>query len=263
MKKNFLFIWLLVKYKFSRMMMYRADFFTAFIGDGLLFLVQWLTFETIYGHIDTIGDWTRGQMIIFVGTFSLINGLNMIIYFFGIVDLPGKIKRGDLDTYLTKPVSPLLRLTFESVDVGSLPLIPMSIAIILYGVKVAGVDVSFCLGAGYAGLVLLMTILWYDMELILRTIPFFVISANGVMAIEGELLMLNFRVPGVFFKGGFKILFYFIVPYGIMSTVPTQLLTRSIPLPDVLGAILIVILFTGFALWFFKLGVRNYKSASS
>lgn len=87
------FIWLLIKYKFSRMMMFRTDFFLAFLGDGSLFLVQLLTFETIYAQVDTIGGWNRGQMIIFVGTFSIINALNMLIYFFGVVDIPGKIKR--------------------------------------------------------------------------------------------------------------------------------------------------------------------------
>lgn len=257
------FIWLLIKYKFSRMMMYRADFFSAFINDGILFIVQLLTFETIYSQVDEIGGWNRGQMIIFVGTFSIINALNMLIYFFGVVDIPGKIKRGELDQYLTKPINPLLRLTFESVNVGSIPLVVLSILIVGYGVSVAGIEVSLSLGLGYTLLVLLMTLLWYDMELILRSIPFFVISANGIMRVEGEMLELNFKVPGVLYKGMFKILFYFLFPYGIMSTVPTQLLSGVLTLPGLVQAICTVIFFTFFALWFWRFGLKHYKSASS
>lgn len=263
MRKNLRFILLLIRFKFTRMMAFRFSFWGAFFADGSLFLIQLLTFETIYSHVDSIGGWDRGQMIIFVGTFSIINALNMLIYFFGVVDIPGKIRRGDLDQYLTKPMNPLLRLTFESVNVGSVPLVIMSILIVCYGVSVSGIQVSFALGLGYTAFVLLMTLLWYDMELILRTIPFLVISANGIMRLEDLMLEFNFKVPGVLYKGVFKFIFYFILPYGIMSTVPTQFITYNIDMISICISILTVIVFTAFALWFWKLGLKNYKSASS
>ena len=263
MTKNLRFILLLIKFKFTRMMAFRFSFWGAFFADGSLFLIQLLTFETIYSQVDSIGGWNRGQMIIFVGTFSIINALNMLIYFFGIVDLPGKIRRGDLDHYLTKPVNPLLRLTFENVNVGSIPLVIMSILIVCYGVNISGIRVSFLLGLGYAAFVLLMTLLWYDMELILRTIPFLVISANGIMRLEDLMLELNFKVPGVLYKGVFKLIFYFLLPYGIMSTVPTQFITHSIDGRGVGVSIFTVIVFTVFALWFWKFGLKHYQSVSS
>lgn len=263
MIRNLRLVSLLIKFRFSQMMAFRFSFFGAFFADGTLFLVQLLTFETIYSQVDSIGGWNRGQMIIFVGTFSIINALNMLIYFFGIVTIPGKIKRGDLDQYLTKPMNPLLRLTFENVNPGSIPLVVLSVMIVCYGVSVVGIQVSFGMGFGYTVLVLLMTLLWYDMELILRTIPFFVISANGIMRLEDLMLELNFKVPGIFCKGVFKILFYFILPYGIMSTVPTQFITHSISRTGVGIATTIVLFFTIFAMRFWKFGLKHYKSASS
>jgi ABC-2 type transport system permease protein len=261
MIRNLRFILLLMKTKISRMAVFRFSFFGAFLADGTLFVIQLLAFETIYSQVDSIGGWGRGQMIIFVGTFSLINALNMLIFFFGIVDLPGIIRRGDLDQYLTKPVNPLLRLTFENVNPGSFPLVILSVIIICYGVSVAGVQVSFAVGAGYAVLVLLMTLLWYDMELILRSVTFLFLSQNGIQELEVQALELNFKVPGVLFKGIFKVLFYFVLPYGIMSTVPTQFLTDSISASGVAAAALTAAAFTVFALWFWKFGLKHYKSA--
>ena len=263
MSKNLRFILLLIKFKFTRMMAFRLSFWGAFFADGSLFLVQLLTFETIYSQVDSIGGWDRGQMMIFVGTFSIINALNMLIYFFGVVDIPGKIRRGDLDLYLTKPINPLLRLTFENVNVGSFPLVIMGILIVGYGVSVSGIQVSFALALGYAAFVLLMTLLWYDMELILRTLPFLVLSANGVMQLVESLLELNFRVPGILYKGVLKLIFYFILPYGIMATIPTQLITRGLDGPGILVPVVTVAAFTVFALWFWQFGLRRYKSASS
>lgn len=263
MRRNLRLILLLIRFKFTRMMAFRLSFFGAFLADGVLFLVQLLTFETLYSQVDSIGGWSRGQMILFVGTFSMINALNMVIYFFGIVDLPGKIQRGDLDSYLTKPMNPLLRLTFENVNPGSLPLVVLSLLIVCYGVRVEGIQVSFGLGLGYAALVLLMTLLWYDMELILRTIPFLVISAGGIMRLEEEMLQLNFRVPGVLYKGAFKLIFYFLLPYGILSTVPTQFITQSIRGAGLWAAVATAVFFTWFALWFWRFGLKRYQSASS
>jgi ABC-2 type transport system permease protein len=245
------------------MMVFRISFFGAFFADSIYFLVQLLTFSIIYGHVESIGDWGKGQMIIFIGTFSMINALNMVIYFFGILELPEKIKRGDLDQYLTKPVNPLLWITFENVNPGSIPLIALSALIVLYGVSVAGVTVTLALGLGYAALVLLMALLYYDMEVILRTIPFLVISANGIIALEGHLLELNFKVPGVLFKGFFKFLFYFALPYGIMSTAPTQLLSGALAPAGLAHALAAAVAFTAFALWFWRFGLKRYKSASS
>jgi ABC-2 type transport system permease protein len=263
MTRNLRFILLLIKLRLSHMMVFRISFFGAFFADGVLFIIQLLTFSAIYSQVDSIGGWGRGSMLIFIGTFSLVNALNMVIYFFGVITIPQKIREGGLDLYLTKPVSPLLRLTFESVDPGSIPLVFLSIAIIAYGVATAGLTVTLSGIAGYAVLVLLMTLLYYDMELIIRTIPFFVIAAGGIERLEGIMLELNFKIPGVLYKGAFKILFYFILPYGIMATVPTQFLTGVLSMGGLVQALGVVTAFTAFALWFWRVGLRHYKSASS
>jgi len=261
MRRNLRFILLLLRLKLSRMMVFRFSFFGAFFADSVTFLVELLTFGVIYGHVDSIGGWGRGQMLIFIGTFSMINALNMVIYFFGVQTIPNKIKSGELDHYLTKPVSPLLRLTFENINPGSLPLLAFSFLIIAFGVRTVGIDVSLSLGLAYAALVAIMTVLYYDMELILRTIPFLVLSAVGMMKLEEHLLDLNFKVPGILFKGVFRALFYFVMPYGVMATVPTLLLSGALTLPGLIHALCVAFLFTAFALWFWKFGLRYYKSA--
>jgi ABC-2 type transport system permease protein len=263
MKNNLRFIFLLIKLKLSRLMVFRLSFFGTFFADGTLFLVQILTFSLIYGQLDAIAGWTQAQMLIFVGTFSMINALNMVIYFFGVIGIPEKIRSGDLDLYITKPGSALLRLTFENVEPGSTPLIVLSLLIIGYGLSAAGITVTPALAASYTALVFLMTLLYYDMEIILRTIPFFVIAADAVERLEGNMLELNFKLPGVLYKGAFKILFFYILPYGIMATVPTQLLTGTLSQTGLIHALCITVFFTAFALWFWRTGLRHYKSASS
>ena len=135
MKDNFKFLKELMKLRLSHIMTFRLGFFGPFFIDTSYFLVQLFAFEAIYGHVDNIRGWGHGEILVFVGTFSLINALNMVIYFFGVISIPEKIQTGELDLYLTKPVNPLLRITFEKINPGSIPLLAFSACMIVYGVS--------------------------------------------------------------------------------------------------------------------------------
>lgn len=263
MISNLKFVKELVKLRMSHLMTFRLGFFGPFFVDSTLFLVQLLVFQAIYDNVDRIGTWGKGEMIIFIGTFSLVNALNMVIYFFGVLTIPDKVRTGDLDLYLTKPVNPLLRITFEQVNPGSIPLIFMSICIILFGVKAGGFHITAFQLMGYVFFVLLMTILWYDMEVLIRILSFFVISTTNITKIEEIGLDLCMKIPGVVMKGIYKVLFYVILPYGIISTIPTQTLTGTITPKGMVFGVFIVCLFTVFTLSLWKLGLKHYNSASS
>jgi len=231
--------------------------------DGCGFMLQLLMFNAIYSQVDTIGDWSRGAMTIFIGTFSLLNAINMMIYFFGVNGIPGKIRSGDLDHYLTKPVNPLLRLSFENFDLSGALLIVMSILIVVYGVGIEGVTLDAGTVALYVVLILLMALLYYDMEIIVRTVGFFTLTTDMLNQFEGMMFSLCMKLPGTLFKGIWKIIFWLVLPYGIMATIPTQILIGMATPLAALYAALLTVAFTAFTLWFWKFGLRHYKSASS
>jgi len=263
MKRNLQLILTLAKLRLSHLMVFRLSFFGAFFVDGSMFLVQLLLFDVLYGQVDVIGGWHRGEMTIFIGTFSLVNAINMSTFFFGLITIPEKIRLGSLDHYITKPGNPLLRLSFERMDPGSIPLLAMSLVILVRGVSLLPVMPSFEAIAGYFLLVLLMTLLWYDLMLLMRTVPFFVLSAAALEQMEGSLIELSMKVPGVVFQGLWKILFQVVLPYGLIATLPTQMLAGTLTLPSLLWGCGVVNLFTFFSLRLWKFGLSRYKSASS
>ncbi|MDR3276170.1 MAG: ABC transporter permease [Treponema sp.] len=256
------FVFLLIKLRISRMMMFRVSFFGAFFTDSALFIIQLIAFSAIYSQVDSIGDWGWGAMLIFIGTYSLVNAISMVSFFFGVLEIPDKIRDGSLDLYITKPGNVLLRISFESVDPGSIPLLVLSAAIVAYGVSVLGIRVTAPVAAAYLALVLLGTLLWYDIMVLFRSITFFVFH-NDIEWVESEMITLNMRIPGTLYKGAFKLLFCFLVPYGIIATVPAQLLTGALTLPGLLQCLGITAAFTLAALWFWRFALRRYKSASS
>lgn len=263
MKHNFKFISELIKLRLSHIMTFRLGFFGPFFINTSYFLVQLFAFEAIYEHVDNIRGWGHGEILIFIGTFSLIDSINMVICFFGVISIPEKIQTGDLDLYLTKPVNPLLRITFEKVNPGAIPLLLFSTCIIGYGVIENGMRLSYANVIGYLVMVFLMTILFYDMELLLRCFAFFVFSVNNLMKIEDTAMDLCMKIPGIAFYGIYKFIFYCILPYGMIATLPTQVLTGTLSAKGLIFGTAIVCIFTCIALSFWTYGVHRYESASS
>lgn len=253
----------LVKLRLQNLMMYRIGFFGPFFIDSSLFLVQILAFQAIYSHVDRIGSWEKGEMILFIGTFSMINAINMLVYFFGVIGIPGKIRSGELDLYLTKPVSPLLRLTFDWVNPGSFPLVILSGVIIYYGIQIGNMRITAGKIMAYLFWLVLMTVLYYEMEVLIRSLSFYIVSVDKLEMLEENGLSLCMQLPGTIFYGIYKVIFCCILPYGIMATIPVQSLVNELtPVKAVYGiAMIIVFSLLTWIVW--KCGIKRYDSVSS
>ena len=187
----------------------------------------------------------------------------MVVYFFGVNGISGKIRNGDIDLYLTKPVSPLLRLSFEQVNPGSLPLVALSVCILWYGVRLCGLRVSAGHVLGYLVWVTLMIVLWYEMEVIIRSLTFFLVSTVNITRLEEAGIDLCMKIPGVVFRGIYKLLFYVILPYGIVATFATMYLSGDGTFKMWIYGIAVVTAFGGITAFLWKTGLKRYNSVSS
>ena len=263
MKNSISLIKRLVLMRFQRLMMYKIGFWGPFLIDGSLFIVQLLAFQAIYSQVDSIGEWSRGNMVVFIGSFSLINAINMTVYFFGVNSIPEKIKTGELDLYLTKPANVLLRLTFEQVNPGAAPLIFLSIGIVLYGGSLQGMKLTMGKVAAYAVAILFMSVLYYVLEVIIRSTAFFFISADGATQLEDCGLELCMQLPGTLFYGVYKMIFYMVLPYGIIATYPTLLLADGLSAGMLVHGVGVVVVFFAFMIILWRAGLRHYNGVNS
>lgn len=263
LKKNLRVLREMLYLRFHGLTVFRLDFFAPFFIDGSLFIIQLLAFGVIYSDIDMIGNWHQGEMILYIGTFSLLNAINMTVYFFGVTGIPGKVKSGELDLYLSKPVSPLYRLTFEHISPGSIPLILMSICIIAYGVSILEMQLAIIQILIYLFWIIIMAVLYYDMEVIIRSVSLYLMSMARMEQIEEASIDLCMKLPGIAFYGVYKIIFYLVLPYGIMATLPVQSMIGEMNYKLGVYGIFVVILFSIVTCIVWKQGLKYYNSASS
>ncbi len=257
-------IWLmLLRFRLSASMMYGFNFWSSFFINISIFLIQLIVFLIITAQVDSFNGWNRFHMIFFMGTFTIFNGLYMAFYYFGVTSLPELIRTGKLDLYITKPVSTIFLVSFEKIDLGAAFLAVPGTIMLVYGANRLGIAFSPLKIAVYIFLLMLMLLLMYDLMMILRIFGFWLVKADSLSSIENELEVFSFRVPGTMFRGISKIIFYVILPYGLMATIPTQYFTDYL---DMKHWILTLSVCTGFTilccmLW--KTGLSRYESASS
>jgi len=263
MEKSWRILWTLIRCRVSRQMVYRLSFWTAFWVDLLIFVMQLITFSAIFSQVPAIGGWTLAHMAIFLGTFTMLDATYMGTYFFGVLAIPEKIRTGGLDLYLTKPVNPLFLLTVEGVDFGSIMLTVPGFLMVAWGVQRLAIHLTVGLVAGYALLFAMMYLLMYAVMVALRVAAFWLVRTNAFSELENSLVEFSFRIPGVVYQGAWKVLFYVLVPYGLMATLPTQYLTGGMRWYHwaLAGGVLAAFWAGMSLLW--RAGLRRYGSASS
>jgi ABC-2 type transport system permease protein len=256
-------LYVFMKVRLNKSMMYSFNFWMAFITDLSIFMLQIAMFSAIFLNVGTLNGWNVYQMIVFIGTFTILDASYMATYFFGVLTIPEKIRTGTLDQYIVRPVNTLFYVSFENIDPGSLVLIVPGIMMVAYGVGMLGISVTAAAIAGYVFLLLLMYFLMYDLMIIIRTLAFRFVRIDSLCEIEGELVNFSFRIPGIVFKGAWKLIFYVLLPYGLMATIPAQFLADALDGRYWLLSLGVGAVFGFLCIFLWKRGMKRYGSVSS
>jgi len=259
--KNLRCVRALVVARLSRYASESGSFWAALIVDTLVFFIQAAVFWVIYLNVDDIGGWDKWRSVFFVGTFTLVDGLYMTLYFFGVLGIPDAISTGRLDLYLAKPFDPLLHLAFERFNPGSLFLsLP---AFLLIAVAAANMGAAPRAGdvAAYLGALSLMLILVFDLMVLVRVPAFRLKRLGAANVAEGALVEFAFRVPPSAYRGALKLVFRVFLPYGLIAAFPTEAFFGETGVGGWAAAIAVVAAFTALMRLAWRRGLARYESA--
>ncbi len=262
-KRYFRMAALLFKFKLQRQMIYNLNFWGAFFVDITVFLIQITVFSAIFLQVNNINGWNQYQLIFFVGTFTIIDSLYMCTYFFGVIGIPDKIRTGKLDIYITKPINTLFLVSFENMDFGSILLTIPGIMMLVFSVRKLGIELNPLKITGYIFLIVVMLVLVFDIMVLIRSVAFWFTRVDRLTDFENEMVNFSFRIPGIVFKGFIKVVFYLILPYGLIATIPTQFFTGILEGRYWVLTLSVCIIFSLMCHFIWKLGLKHYGSASS
>ena len=247
-----------------REMSFKANFLLWMLVEVLWFVGQIVFFSIIFGNVDRIGDWTKWEVVLLIGTHQMISQLFQAFFFTNVAAVPELVRTGKLDSLLVLPIDSQFAVSTKQFGLDS-----------VVNAAVGGVVVVFSLSKlGYvpAPMSILLYVIaigfgiavHYSIMLSLAAVSFWIVRAQGL--VYGYFNFLNIaRYPDAIFPRLFKIIFGWIIPVVIVANIPARLLIKSFGQPGPLMFQLVVastvVFFLSRAFWGFAL--RRYSSASS
>lgn len=251
-----------IRFSFSRAMEFRLDFFFRIVMDIIFYLVQFIFFKVIYLHTPILGGWSENEIILFVAGYLFIDALNMTIFSNNCWAIPMYINRGDLDFYLTKPVSSLFFLSLRDFAANSFINLLFTIAIIIWAITSSPLELSSFNIFLYFVFLIIGTILYYIVHMFFILCVFWTGSGRGF----GDLFYAFSHVverPDRIYKGVLRKIFTTALPFAIMASFPTRILLGEDFINVIIHMLLVTFILFIIMVSVWKKGLKSYASASS
>lgn len=243
---------------------YRANFFISLLDSMLNLGTGVLGLVVLFSQVGALHGWDFSSTLALLGTYLVLGALRDI--FIGpsldaLAGLDGEVWTGRLDFTLLRPVNAQFLASFHQWRL--LPVVDLLLGAGVLGVAISRMGQALTpwhmitfLVALCAGLVVL-----YAFLLAFSGLVFW--SAGFLFTWVFDGLFQLARYPVGLYPGWTRFMLTWIIPVGIMTTIPAQALSGNLTVPALLGAILFALALVSAATAIFQAGLRRYTSASS
>lgn len=244
-------------------MTFKANFLFWIFVELLWFALQLVFNDVIYQQTDTIGTWTKWEVVLLIGTSHFIQQIFQALFLVNCTNLSDLVHTGKFDFMLLLPVNTRFLLSCRQIDVTGFISAGSGLAVVIYAAHRLGLHPSPQQLACYFGLCGVAILIHYSMMFVMASISFWSVRAEGVMMAYYNLFSIA-RIPDVAFAGPSRVFFTLVVPMLLVSNVPVKVLlhnlfdVRSILLTLAVGCCTLLV--SGIV-W--KRALRQYTSASS
>jgi ABC-2 type transport system permease protein len=247
----------------TRETMFKGNFLLWIVVELLWFALQLSFIGVIYLHTDSIGTWTKWQVVLLVGASQFIQQIYQAFFVVNCANLSELVRTGKLDFILMLPVNTRFVVSLRQVDLGGFVNAASAVAVMTYALRQIPVTPTFLQVLGFLGLCAVGILIHYSLMFMLATISFWTVRAQGIVWGYYNLFQIA-RMPDEAFRGLFKAVFTFVLPMLLVSNVPVRLLSKTLtdytPLALLLG-LAVVCAVVSECVW--RYAVRHYTSASS
>ena len=247
-----------------RELSFKANFILWMVVEVLWFCGQIVFFSIIFGQVDRIGDWSKWEVVLLVGTHQIIAQLFQGFFFVNVANIPELVRTGRLDSLLVLPIDSQFAVSTKQFGLDSMINAVLGGVVVCFSLSQLGVVPTPTAVLLYLVALVFGIAVHYSIMLSLAAVSFWIVRAQGL--VYGYFNFLNIaRYPDVIFPRLFRFIFGWIIPVVIIANIPARLLIKPLGQPGWLMFHLIVasmvIFFLSRNFWHFAL--RHYSSASS
>jgi ABC-2 type transport system permease protein len=240
---------------------YRANFVIGVSAECC-----WLCTKLLYAFIvhrtgSEIGGLSPDQITLFIGTFIILTALYTGLFMNNLGYIPWRVRQGELDLMLIKPISTQFHLTMREVDFAiPIPNIIGGIITVWISWSRIGLEAGFANIVAYILLILMGTVLAYSFFLLPCLLTFWTVKVRALVEIVYNFWDFN-SMPMQIYGKLLQRLGVFLIPIFVIANFPVMALFNNLsPLHFVWGLLAPLGLFI-IANRMFNAAVKRYSSA--
>jgi len=246
-----------------REMSFKLNFLLWMLVEVLWFAGQLVFIQVVFSYVGTIGDWSKWEVVLLIGTHQLIGQLFQAFFYMNLANLPELVRTGRMDFMLLLPVDTQFMVSLKQFAwiMSSTPSLerassrlPSGNSPLSNGVTASALYRRHLLRHSHS--------LQYPADL------FCLELLDGTLQglIYGYYSLFNIgRYPDTIYRGLFKLVFSWLIPVIIVANIPARLLIHAAenPWPTLLQLSAATLFMVGATRLLWNAALRRYSSASS
>jgi ABC-2 type transport system permease protein len=258
-KKYLKIWWIMSKNSFVMVISQKLSLFIFLIGKIIRFGFFFIFLFFILKGSNTLAGYSGTQVIFFFLTFNIIDVISQFL-FREVYRFRPMIVNGDFDFVLVKPISSLFRVLLGGADVVDLITIPpLIIATIYFG---SLLQPNFAEVLLYLALLLNGFVIATAFHIVVLSLAILTTEIDHMVMIYRDITSLG-RLPVDIYKQPLQMFLTYLIPVGVMITLPAKAAMGALSLWGIVSAFGIGLLAMFVALRFWNHALTKYTSASS
>jgi len=257
---------LLVKAYLESRFVHRLSPIIHVFGLSCMYTTNFLGVWIILQRFNTLGDWTKGQ-IIFIYSFALISYGIRCLFFLPFTNVSRWVISGEFDRILVRPINPIIHLMGNRFDVGSFSYLILGGAI--FFIFKNDFQIIWNMNSIFWLILAILSsgLLQGAITMLICTLAFYIKDVSGMNDLYKNLR--NFIwYPITLFNKVIQFILVFIFPLAFASYVPAGIFLSHkdydiFPASVWKLSLLVSVFLFGIALAFWKKGVNHYESTGS
>ncbi len=232
-----------------------------FIGKVLRLAMSLIFLLLIKNNVSQFAQYTTDQMLVFFLTYQFVDVFAQVL-FRGVYIFSRTIRQGDLDFFLSKPINPLFMSLMGKPDINDAIFFIPSTAISLYIFSTLNLSITLASVFWFLALLFNSILIALSLHILILAAGVILVDVDGVVWLYRDLLRLA-RFPVSVYREPLRFLLFFLVPVGVMISVPASVLLKTSPTHTAITSSIFGISFFFISLKIWKRALREYGSASS
>lgn len=239
----------------------RASNILFMLGKAIRLAMSLLFLFLIRENVDVFAGYTSDQMVVFFLTYQIIDLVAQTVYR-GVYIFSNLVRSGEFDFLLTKPINPLFRALTGKPDINDFLFLFPNIALATYIISILDIQVTLVSILMYFALLFNSFLIATSLHILVLVVGILTTEIDGVIWIYRDLSHMG-RFPVTIYMEPLRFILFFLIPIGMMITIPTEILVGTKPTYSIFIAFSIGIgsLFVSLKTWNWAL--KKYSSTGS